>query len=246
VLHREGGETRAVRLVVGVDAGAESQAVRSDVQDLAATVEGPGLTATATGTVVVRATVQDELLRTVVTTLFLTLLAVALLLMAVYRVTYGSATLGLVTVAPVGLTVAWVVGAMTVLGLPLSVMTALVASLTIGIGVDYTIHVSERYVQELEAGRSPEAALSAAIGGTGAAILGSAVTTASGFGVLGLAVLPSLQQFGVITALTIVFAFLASVLVLPSMLVLWTRLVARPVGSDDERAARGPSPAPDD
>lgn len=245
VLHREDDGTRAVRLVVGVDAGADSQRVRAAMRDFAATVEGPGVTATATGMPVVRATVQDELLRTVVVTLVVTLVAVTLLLMGVYRLAYGSATLGLVTITPVGLTVTWVLGAMWALGLPLSVMTALVASLTVGIGVDYCIHVSERYVQELDGGSSPEAALRDTIAGTGAALLGSAVTTATGFGVLALAVLPSLRQFGVITALTIVFASLAAVLVLPSLLVLWTRYVARPAGIGADRPA-GVAAATDD
>ena len=56
-------------------------------------------------------------------------------------------------------------------------------------------------------------------------MLGSALTTAIGFGILGFAFFPVLQQFGTITAIMIVYAFLASVLVLPSMLVLWARYV---------------------
>ncbi len=59
--------------------------------------------------------------------------------------------------------------------------------------------------------------------GTGGALLGSAATTVGGFGVLVFAILPALQQFGIITGLTIIYAFLASVLVLPSLLVVWTR-----------------------
>jgi uncharacterized membrane protein YdfJ with MMPL/SSD domain len=59
--------------------------------------------------------------------------------------------------------------------------------------------------------------------GTGGALLGSAATTVGGFGTLVLAILPILRQFGIITGLTIVYAFLASVLVLPSLLVFWTR-----------------------
>jgi hypothetical protein len=55
-------------------------------------------------------------------------------------------------------------------------------------------------------------------------LLGSAATTVGGFGVLVFAILPPLQQFGLITGLTIIYAFLAAVLVLPSLLVVWTRL----------------------
>ncbi len=59
--------------------------------------------------------------------------------------------------------------------------------------------------------------------GTGGALLGSAATTVGGFGTLSFAIFPVLQQFGIITGLTIIYAFLASVFVLPSLLVVWTR-----------------------
>jgi hypothetical protein len=50
-------------------------------------------------------------------------------------------------------------------------------------------------------------------------------TTAFGIGVLVLAVLSVLGQFGVLTAISIVYSFLASLLVLPSALVVWDRFV---------------------
>jgi predicted RND superfamily exporter protein len=77
-----------------------------------------------------------------------------------------------------------------------------------------------------------------AVTGTGGALLGSAATTVGGFGVLAFAILPPLQQFGIITGITIVYAFLASVLVLPSLLVVWTRYVGL-----DETAAVNATPS---
>ncbi|MFB6198704.1 MAG: MMPL family transporter, partial [Halobacteriaceae archaeon] len=61
--------------------------------------------------------------------------------------------------------------------------------------------------------------------GTGGALLGSAATTVGGFGVLAFAILPPLQQFGIITGITIIYAFGASVFLLPSLLILWLRFV---------------------
>ena len=49
------------------------------------------------------------------------------------------------------------------------------------------------------------------------------MTTVLGFGVLFFAILPPMKQFGTMTALTILYSFLSSVWVLPSMLVLWAR-----------------------
>jgi len=68
--------------------------------------------------------------------------------------------------------------------------------------------------------------------------------------VLAFAILPPLQQFGIITGLTIVYAFLASVLVLPSLLVVWTRFtdVATVPGGDadsDPDASSGSGSGPE-
>jgi len=188
-------------------------------------LEADGRTVTATGEPILNQLVQEYMLETLFTSLLITLLVIVALLMVVYRVVHGSATLGLVTLVPVVLVVSWVIGTMYVLDYPLSVLTTIVASITIGIGIDYSIHVSERFRAELDRTDSVDEAITTAIRGTGAALLGSAVTTAIGFGILGFAFFPVLQQFGTITAIMIVYAFLASVLVLPSMLVLWARYV---------------------
>jgi predicted RND superfamily exporter protein len=112
---------------------------------------------------------------------------------------------------------------MYLLGIPFNAVTGLITSLTIGLGVAYSIHISERYNQELERAETVQEAMRTAVTGTGGALLGSAATTVGGFGVLAFAILPPLQQFGVITGMTIIYAFLAAVLVLPSLLVVWTR-----------------------
>jgi predicted RND superfamily exporter protein len=91
----------------------------------------------------------------------------------------------------------------------------MITGLTIGLGVDYSLHISERFNQELTETETVAAVLHETVTGTGGALLSSAATTASGFAVLLVAILPFLQSFGLITALTIGFAFLASVFVLP-------------------------------
>jgi predicted RND superfamily exporter protein len=60
--------------------------------------------------------------------------------------------------------------------------------------------------------------------GTGGALLGSVLTTVFGIGVLVLSVFPAIGNFGLLTALSIVYAFLASILVLPAALVVWERV----------------------
>ncbi|PSP59815.1 Patched family protein, partial [Halobacteriales archaeon QH_7_66_37] len=189
----------------------------------------------------------------VIQSLLITLVAVFAFLAVAYRVTGDTASLGGVTLLPVLFSVTWILGTMYLIGMPFNALTGTIAALTIGLGIAYSIHISSRYTLELERQGDVWAAMDTTVTGTGGALLGSAATTVGGFGTLALAILPVLQQFGIITGLTIIYAFLASVLVLPSMLVVWTRYLG-PSGyfptAEDEGEVSGPddaaeTPAPD-
>ena len=233
VLYRENGEYAAARIVVSIQGSASSSDVTAEMRSVAESLSGDGLETTATGQTIRFDIVQDQLLETVIQSLLITLVAVFAFLMVVYRISDGSATLGFVTLLPVVLSVAWILGTMYAFEIPFNVMTGMITSLTVGLGVAYSIHLSERFNQELEATGSTWEALDRAVTGTGGALLGSAATTVGGFGVLVFAILPPLKQFGLITGLTIIYAFLASVLVLPSLLVVWTRLFGPEDAFDD-------------
>ncbi|WP_336037949.1 MMPL family transporter [Halobacterium yunchengense] len=223
-VHRtDGGEYEAVRLVVSVSGGASGGDVTEQMRAVADATSGGGVEATATGQSVLFKIVQDQLLETVVESLLVTLVAVFVFLMLTYRLTDGSATLGAVTLLPVVFSVSWILGTMYLADIPFNILTGMITSLTVGLGVAYSIHLSERYMQELERQGGVWPAMRTAVTGTGGALLGSAATTVGGFGVLVFAILPPLQQFGIITGLTIIYAFLAAVLVLPTLLVVWTR-----------------------
>ena len=252
VIHRtDDGEYEAVRMVVSVEGGASSEAVTEDMRAVAASIDGGGLEATATGQVIVFHMIENELFATVIQSLLLTLVAVFAFLMVGYRWLHGSAVLGAITLLPIVFAVAWILGTMYLLDVPFNVMTGTITSLTVGLGVAYNIHMSERYMLERRRGRSALDALYVAVTGTGGALLGSAATTIGGFGVLVFAILPPLEQFGLISGLTILYAFLGSVFVLPSFLVLWSKYLGPPgtaaaPGSEERRRAveSGPSEAP--
>ena len=240
VVAREDGEYVALRVKIPVNGSYSEQVVTERVRNASAPVQGDGLRTTATGQPVENQAVAAQLLDTVSQGLAITLSVVLVILMLVYRRTEGYASLGAVTLLPVGMAVAWILGTMSLLGIPFNVMTALITSFTIGIGVDYAIHLSERYMQELEAQGEMVGALETAVLGSGGAMLGSAITDIAGVGVLAFAILEPLQQFGVITALTIAYSFVGAVVVLPALLVLWTRRY----GPDGARGRGGRSAEP--
>jgi len=231
VIYRtEGGEYETSRLLVDVRGDAAAQDVAEDTRELTAAIEANGpVTAIAAGGPITTAVVQDALLETLVQAFGVTLVVILVFLTVLYWVRHRSLSLGAVTLAPVVAALAWLLGTMAVLEIPFNSETAVITSLAIGLGVDYSIHMGERFVAERDARESLDETLVATITGTGGALLGSAATTAAGFGVLALALAPPLQRFGLVTGLSIVFAFFACLTVLPCLLVLreraleWTR-----------------------
>jgi len=244
MIAREDGEYVALRVKIPVNGTYSEQEITERVRNSSAPLQGDGLRVVATGQPIKNQAVAAQLLDTVSTGLVITLSVVLLILMLVYRRTEGHPSLGAVTLLPISFAIAWILGTMYLLGIPFNVMTALITSFTIGIGVDYAIHVSERYMQELHAQGDMGAALETAVLGTGGAMLGSAITDISAVAVLAFAILVPLQQFGIITALTIAYSFLAAVVVLPALLVLWTRRYGPAEVRGQPGAARERSPEP--
>jgi len=224
VLDSAGGQYRAADVRVTVSASAPTGTITTEMRGVADVVRGDGaLTVTATGPPIVDEVVQSALLRTLVESFLLTLGVILAFLTGLFYWRHGTAVLGAVTMVPVVAALGWILGAMYLLGIPFTTETAVIASIAIGLGVDYAIHVSERFLDELRTSGDVFAALDATVSGTGGALLASALSTAGGFGVLVFALVPSLRRFGAVTATAIVFAFVASVLVLPSLLALWHR-----------------------
>ena len=226
VLSREDGEITSARLLVSLKSEESAQQIASDTRALATSIEAgaPAVRAVATGAPVTEAVIQDALLENLIQAFAITLVVILLFLILLFWRQYGQPSLGVVVLAPVVIALAWLLGAMAFLGIPFNSETAVITSLAIGLGVDYSIHAGERFIAERKRQDSLEDALESSITGTGGALLASAGTTAAGFGVLGLALSPPLQRFGLVTGSAIVLAFFASVTLLPCLLVVRERL----------------------
>lgn len=224
VYRTEQGEYEAIRVVVLVQSGADAQTVASEMRDVAALAdEQPDVSVTVTGTPVVTADAQTALLETLVESFLIALAVTITLLVALFWYRFGSLTLGLTTVLPVMFALGWVLGTMALLDIPFNPETAIITGIAIGLGVDYAIHVSTRFQQEREAGTTVPDALSRTVQETGGTLVVSAVTTAGALAVLLFTFVPSLQRFGLVMILVVVYALFVSMLVLPSLLVLWSR-----------------------
>jgi predicted RND superfamily exporter protein len=217
-------DRRSTRVVYTVEADATQQEVTADARTLA---DRQRFAATATGSTVVFAAISDVILESALVSLTVALGGAAVFLVAVYWLLLGRPSLGVANVVPIAITVSLVAGSMRLFGLSFNAFTATVLAITIGLGIDYSVHVTHRFADEfLERERDLHEALDRTVVGTGGALTGSMLTTVSGIGVLVLSLFPAIGQFGLLTALSVFYSYLASLYVLPSVLVLWARVTA--------------------
>jgi len=136
-------------------------------------------------------------------------------------------------IAPVVVAVTLIVGVMGVFGVRLNILNVAVGAIAIGLGLDYPIHLIERFLEERERGRSSAEATATALDTMGPHILASALTTVMGFGAACVLALPMAVSFGLLTGAAIALVYLASMLVLPVLLVRWgdRMQVSRPSGT---------------
>jgi len=241
VIERSGGEYESLR-IVGPAEGKGSLGERADRQrSVAAAVQDDSLTATAISRSTIRQSGIETVTDGVVLVMVLALFAVALTYVAVSRHVHGSATLGVATVVPIALVTGLVVSGMALLAVPLTLLTALLMSLVIGLGVDYNIHLSDRFIQELAREKTVFEALETAVVGTGGALLGSALTTSLAFASIALHPSPQLQNFGTLVVLAMTSSLVVSVVVLPSILTVWGRYVYSGAAATDPDPAGVPA-----
>ena len=151
-----------------------------------------------------------------------TTVAVAVAVLGIFFwVTVRQPALAFIAVGPTVLVMVSVLGTMALLGIPYTLVTSIITALSIGIGVDYTIHVIHRYREEYTQLRDPHTAAVRTLATTGSALLGSALTTALGLGVLIASPMLALQQFGITAAITIAYSLIVSILVVPPAMTVW-------------------------
>ena len=91
-----------------------------------------------------------------------------------------------------------------------------------GLGIDYAIHLTMRFRDELALGYDRFDSIRRAGASTGNALLGSAASSVVGFAVMSFAPMPLFAAYGFLTAVMILLAAAAALVVLPALLVIVT------------------------
>jgi len=123
---------------------------------------------------------------------------------------------GVIGAVPLTLAILCNFAVMGFLGIKLSLGTALISSLAVGIGIDYTIHFIEFFRHEYQSG-NPEF-LRLTFIGCGKAIMINALAVGAGFGVLAFSQFRIIAQLGALIALSMLITAFVSLTVIPALL----------------------------
>jgi predicted RND superfamily exporter protein len=150
-----------------------------------------------------------------------------------FLILFRSVTLAIIGIVPNLLAAATVLGLMGLIGIPLDVMTITIAAITIGIAVDNGIHYIYRFREEFRKSGDYTETLRICHANTGRAIFYTSTTVIFGFSILMLSNFFPTLYFGVFTGLAMLIALLASLTLLPRLILAW-----KPFGSGGSEPTR--------
>jgi len=125
---------------------------------------------------------------------------------------------GWIGIAPLSISVLINFAVMGFAGIKLNLGTSMVASVSVGVGIDYTIHCMEAYKREYRASNGTGNFLWRAFISSGKAIIINAVSVGAGFAVLFFSRFNMLADLGLLIAITMFSSALISLTVLPALL----------------------------
>ncbi|MDD5747724.1 MAG: MMPL family transporter [Actinomycetota bacterium] len=162
---------------------------------------------------------MSDLLGSIVPTQWKSTVIALVLCAGIVTLIFGSLFFGIAATSVVFIGIALEIGTLALIGWPLDIMTVMISALVIGAGIDFGIHVTHRFREEWHEGEANvDEAMRKTISSVGKALLAAAVTTAGSFGIIAISNISFIRRFGAVTALSLSFALLASLLFLPSLL----------------------------
>jgi hydrophobe/amphiphile efflux-3 (HAE3) family protein len=158
-------------------------------------------------TIAVNNRLTDEQIRSMILALMLVLAALIFI--------FSSSTYGFLTLIPVLFVLMWEPGFLVAADIPLSLVTISIASIMIGIGIDYGVHITHRFREELNRGIPKIDAIKISIERTGLSLVEAALTTVAGVASIYFVNVPALREFGIVVILMISLSCIAAALILP-------------------------------
>jgi len=187
-LHRTDG--RFDGIVIRIQTNAETTSIeqeqlyndlKMDIKPLDDLKKNGEITSVAlTGMPILGYIITSDLQKSVNNSILITIVVCLIILTVMFGILKRSWVLGLITTMPVVFVLLMSVGTMYLLGISINPMTSLVGSLTIGLGITYSIHITQRFLEEIDRFDDIDKACRYTVTHTGTALFGAAVTTIAG------------------------------------------------------------------
>ena len=162
--------------------------------------------------------VRSQLANLVVRGQFYSLGIALVIIFILLSLIFKSLQAGLLSIIPLALSMILLFGIMGFTGVRLDVATALLSSVMIGVGVDYTIHFLWRYREEREQHRPPKEAVITTLTTTGRGIMFNALSVIVGFIVLIFSSFTPIRFFGILVVLSIFSCLTGALVILPALI----------------------------
>jgi len=206
-------------LYISTDVGSSEDKVKELTEIVSEKIETSmkpvGIKTLITGTPPMMVTLLDLIVRDAAFTLAIAALLILVLLIIMEK----SFTKAILVFFPLILGITWTLGTMGWLDIKLSIATAGIGTMILGLGVEYGIFLVTRYKEKRENHNQADS-LQIAVSGVGSSILGSGLTTVVGFLSLTFSVMPMLRDLGITLALGIGFSLFIAIFATPSIIIL--------------------------
>lgn len=213
-------DTTSVIVINTLSMTINEQRVFSDnvVRDIAWLEPPPGAEIVPTGDFTLYTILTDQIIENKDRMTLLGFILIFVFLLVVYR-----RGVALTPLVPIICVIGWNPIAMIILGQEYSIMTAVLGSMTIGVGSEYTILVMERFLEEQQRTGDRIEAIGQAVRKVGSAVIVSGLVTAAGFSALLLSSFPILSGFGLATIIVVIFSLVGAAVIMPATLALTGR-----------------------
>ncbi len=172
----------------------------------------------------------NSVLQSLFSSQVLTLGTVFLVLLVMFMILFRSVKIALIAMFPNLISATAVLGVLGLLKLPLDIMTITIASVSIGIAVDDTIHYIHRFREEYELCGNYITSMRRAHHGVGVAMFYTSVTIICGFMLLAFSNFIPSVLFGVLCSVAMLIALLGSLTLLPRLLIFF-----KPFGREGQK-----------
>ncbi len=179
----------------------------------------------------------NNMLQSLYTSQILTIGIVFLAILTMFAILFRSLSLAAIAIFPNALAASLMLGFMGWRGIPLDMMTITIAAISIGIAVDNTIHYIIRFKREFAKDRDCFAAIDRCHRSIGKAMYYTSMTIILGFSILTLSNFIPTIYFGLLTGIAMLMALLASLSLLPSLLIMFKPIAGAPRHNIADRGA---------